>query len=268
MVHFPNDDSHRPRPGPDQTVVQRYRGNIFFKGKLVFAICLQTVDYGQFLTACQKLLMIQFGIRQKISLWRLDTISDWKITTFSNSISACSDKATTLCKISSDVELRNAFGRGCSKTLVQNFVVKCEVGTDQLLSQKRVCRQDGSKKKIGCRQGKKVDRGNTTRAFCLLEVEARRSVNLQSQLRLLNRAFKQITTPISKKTTATNSVLYERRRRKFVAMLVTMRKRPERASAWLSKMRHQHAGNARMLPILSLLNIFVNNLLGNTSSAK
>lgn len=111
-----------------------------------------------------------------------------------------------------------------------------------------------------------MDRENVTRAFRLLEVEARRSRNLQSQLRLLNRAFKQITTPISKKAKKNNSALYERRRRKFVAMLKTMRQRPQRASAWLSKMRRQHADNVAILRILSILNIFVSNLMGSNTS--
>jgi len=179
---------------------------------------------------------------------------------------------TALYKISSDVELQTAFRRGCSRgtTFVQNFVVKCEVaahqGTNQPLQQKGSCTKGNYKKKIGCRIGRQVDSGSMTRAFRLLEVEARRSCNLQSQLRLLNRAFKQITTPISKKTKITNSALYERRRRKFVAMLKTMRKRPQRASAWLSKMRHQHAGNVGILRIVSILSIFVNNLLGSNTS--
>lgn len=275
MVHLPNDDTHRPPSEPDHTVVQRYRGNIFFKGKLVFAISLHTVDYQQFLVACQKFLRCQsenINLIKEISFWYLDTVSAGKVTKYPHSISDRCETATALRKISSDVELQTAFCRGRSKgtTVVQNFVVKCEValqqGTYKSLQQQGICIEGNCDKKIKCSKGKKMDRENVTRAFRLLEVEARRSRNLQSQLRLLNRAFKQITTPISKKAKKNNSALYERRRRKFVAMLKTMRQRPQRASAWLSKMRRQHADNVAILRILSILNIFVSNLMGSNTS--
>lgn len=275
MVHLPNDDTHRPPLEPDQAVVQSYRGNIFFKGKLVVSISLNAVDYQQFLIACQKFLICQsenINLMKNISLWYLDTVSARKVTKNLHSISNRCEVATALCKISSDVELQTAFCKGSSKgtTLVQNFVVKCEVaaqqGTHKSLQQKKISIEHNCDQKIKCSKGRKVDRENVTRAFRLLEVKARRSRNLQSQLRLLNRAFQQITTPISKKTNKKNSALYERRRRKFVAMLKTMRQRPQRASAWLNKMRRQHASNVAILHILSILNIFVSNLLGSDTS--
>lgn len=270
MVHLPNDDTHGPPSEPDQIVAQHYRGNIFFKGKLVFVISLHAVNYQQFLVACQKFLIRQSEEKhliKKISLWYLDTVSARKIKTNSHSISNRCAVPTAFCKISSDVDLQTAFCKGSSKgtTLVQNFVVKCEVaaqqGTHKSLQQKETCIQGNCDQKIKSTKGKKVGRENVTRAFHLLEVEARRSRNLQSQLRLLNRAFQQITTPISKRAHKRNSALYERRRRKFVAMLKIMRKRPQRAGAWLSKMRRQHADNVAILRILSILDIFVNNLL-------
>jgi len=228
------------------------------------------------------------GITQEISLWFLNKKPDHDMASGRNYDTICSSihPTATLCRISSNAALRTAFTRGHSRggNLVQNFTVKCEVVTDRdskhslpkkAYTQQVIGKQPGPRKgnQSGCGKDKRVGKKNM-RAFRLLEQEARRACNLQSQLRLLNRAFKQIMTPISKKMTTNKpapnkrTILYERRRKQFAAMLVTMRKRPYRACAWLDKMRSQHAGNARMLQILTILNIFVNNVLHTCNSLR
>ena len=229
-MHLPNDDFPRPPV--------RYRGNIIFQGKVVFAIALTKMDYQVFFTVCKKLLVSQLGMAKDISLWCLDT------------------------SIRCDTTLRAAFGRGCTRgeTVCQNFVATCKVvsGQGKLLKQMKQVRQTHSKKQLARKDKKKQQKKCTIR---LLEIEAKRSFSLQSQRRLLNLAFKKISSISKKGTTNKRAVLYERRRKQFVAMLVTMRKHPQRASVWLDKMRHQHAGNAKLLRILSCFDIFVNNLL-------
>lgn len=254
MVHFINDDFSRPPPEPNRSPVQQYRANIIFQGKLIFVICLNNLDCRKFLVACQQLLLSQREITQEISLLCLDTIPDTK--TNSDVISEPSSINAASYKISSDIDLRAAFesGRRRAGTVVQNFTVV--VTNKDANCPKQSYKNKILKKQMAHRPGKKLGVSNVIRAFHLLEKEASRSRNLQSQLRVLNRAFKQIMTRTNK-----FSVIYERRRRQFAAMLVTMRKRPQRASAWLSKMQRQHAGNTRMLQILSILNIFVNNLV-------
>lgn len=251
MVHIPNDDFPK--------TPERYRGNIIFQGKVVFAICLTKMDYRIFLTACQQLLFSQLGMTKEISLWCPDT-SNYKI--------GC-DTISDHIQISCDTTLRAAFGRGrtSGETVVQNFVVRCEVVAGQATLPKRMkqVRPTHSKKQLA-----RKDKTNKQKkcTFQLLEIEARSSCNLQKQLRLVNRAFKQISS-ISKKGKKNKcAVLHERRRKQFAAMLVTMRKHPQRASAWLDKMRHQHAGNAGMLRILSIFDIFVDKFLCNTSISK
>jgi len=276
MVFFPNDDSSTTPPDNTYAVQpKQYRANIFFQGKLVFAIYLVTVNYHQFLGACQQLLFsqlgIKLGIKQEIRLWCLDKISgtsDCDKTSDYDMISDRSRSTTTPYKISSDLEFRNVFGRGScqGETMVRNFVITCEVATGKdtgdALKKKETCKEKFSLNNKSTRKlDKEMRRDNVMQAFRKLEVEASRSRNLQSQLRLLNRAFKQIMSPKRKNAkTCKSSVVYERRRRQFAAMLVTMRKRPLRASAWVGKMQRQHAGNPRMSKILSILNIFVNNL--------
>jgi len=241
----------------------------------VFAIYLVTVNYHQFLGACQQLLFsqlgIKLGIKQEIRLWCLDKISgtsDCDKTSDYDMISDRSRSTTTPYKISSDVEFRNVFGRGScqGETMVRNFVITCEVATEKdtgdALKKKETYNEKFSLNNKSTRgPDKKMQRDTVMQAFRRLEVEASRSRNLQSQLRLLNRAFKQIMSPKRKNAKICKSaVVYERRRRQFAAMLVTMRKRPLRASAWVGKMQRQHAENPRMSKILSILNIFVNNL--------
>jgi len=276
MVFFPNDDSSTTPPDNTYAVQHKqYRANIFFQGKLVFAIYLVTVNYHQFLGACQQLLFsqlgIKLGIKQEIRLWCLDKISgtsDCDKTSDYDMISDRSRSTTTPYKISSDLEFRNVFGRGScqGETMVRNFVITCEVATEKdtgdALKKKETYNEKFSLNNKSTRgPDKKMQRDTVMQAFRRLEVEASRSRNLQSQLRLLNRAFKQIMSPKRKNAKICKSaVVYERRRRQFAAMLVTMRKRPLRASAWVGKMQRQHAENPRMSKILSILNIFVNNL--------
>lgn len=275
MVFFPNDDSSTTPPDNTYAVQRKqYRANIFFQGKLVFAIYIVTVNYHQFLGACQQLLFsqlgIKLGIKQEIRLWSLDKISGTSDCdkTSDDMISDRSRSTTTPYKISSDVEFRNVFGRGScqGETIVRNFVITCEVATEKdtgdALKKKEKYKEKFSLNNKSTREpDKKMQRDTVMQAFRRLEVEASRSRNLQSQLRLLNRAFKQIMSPKRKDAkTCKSAMVYERRRRQFAAMLVTMRKRPLRASAWVGKMQRQHAENPRMSKILSILNIFVNNL--------
>jgi len=261
MVHFVNDDFSRPPPEPNRSPAQQYRANIIFQGKLIFVICLNKLDCRNFLVACQQLLLSQRGITQEISLLCLDTIPDTK--TNCDVISEHSSINAASYKISSDIDLRAAFESGCRRggTVEQNFSVV--VTNKDANCAKQSYKNKILKKQMAHRPGKKLGVSNVIRAFHSLEKEASRSRNLQSQLRVLNRAFKQI---MYQKTRTNNPAMYERRRRQFAAMLVTMRKRPQRASAWLSKMQRQHAGNTRMLQILSILNIFVNNLVRNAST--
>lgn len=258
MVHFINDDFSRPPPEPNRSPAQQYRANIIFQGKLIFVICLMKLDSRKFLVACQQLLLSQRGITQGISLLCLDTIPDTKSDC--DVISAHTSINAASYKISSDIDLRAAFesGRRRGGTVVQNFTIVTNEDTN---CPKQSYKNKIVKKQMARRPGKELGVGNAIRAFHSLEKEASRSRNLQSQLRLLNRAFKQIM--YERKRTNKFSVMYERRRRQFAAMLVTMRKRPHRASVWLRKMQRQHAGNTRMLQILSILNIFVNNLIRN-----
>lgn len=276
MVFFHNDDSSTTHPDNTYAVQpSQYRANIYFQGRLVFAIYLATVDYHQFLSACQQLLFsqlgIKLGIKQKVSLWCLDKISGNSDCDKESDFDMISDRSRnyTPCKISSDIEFRNAFGKGyCQgETIVRNFVIATGKDTGHALK-KLACKQKKPLNKKSTRKpGNEMRRSSVMQAFCRLEAEASRSRNLQSQLRLLNRAFKQIMLPKRKKAQIHKfSVLYERRRRQFAAMLVTMRKRPQRASEWVVKMQRQHAGNPRITKILSILKIFVNNLQSTLES--
>lgn len=275
MGYFPNDDdSARPPPDPDRPVPP-YRANIIFQGRIKFVICLNSLNYHQFIAACQQLLRSQLGITRQTALWYC----------------SISGPDPTRCKVKSDVDLRHVFAggnRSGGETIIRNFVVVCEPSTSNQgkNANRSLCKQTSKKqtlkkskkqtvKKQPCTKKLAPKTGKTLglRAFRLLELEAGRSRNLQTQLRLLNRAFKQILPRTAKNTTAGKpSVVYERRRRQFATMLVTIQKRPQRASVWLRRMQHQHRGNVRMLRILSILHIFINisinNLLRNNDVSK
>lgn len=249
MVQFPNGNFARPTPDTDHS--QPYRANIIFQGKLIFAICLSTIDYHQFLVACQHLLLSRLGIMQEIKLWCLGTSANPSIT--------------TPYKISSHIEFRNTFGeaRRSEGYVVRNFLITCEpaANPDPTPLHKRTLKQQ-TYKKHPTKGLKNISAG---RAFRLLEIEASHSHSIQSQLRLLNRAFKEIMPPTSNNARAgKHLVLYERRRRQFVTMLMIMRNRPQRCSIWLNKMQRQHAGNVRMLQILSILHIFSKQFASDT----
>lgn len=242
MLHF-NDDSLRTRLPPDRQA-QPYRANIIYQGRPVFAICIRKIEFKLFFSACQQLLLSQVGMTGVISLWCLRTTS------------GPGPVISKPYKVYSDAALRHVFSDGTEsgETIVRNFEVVCK-------QNKPKQGQDAkTQNALAHSKPKKLKQGDE-RGFRLLQLQAGRSRTLQSQLRLLNKAFK--TLPPS-----TVAGKRERRRRQFAAMLVTMRKRPQRASMWLRKMQRQHCGNTRMLRILSILHIFVNNLLHGVNKTR
>lgn len=90
--------------------------------------------------------------------------------------------------------------------------------------------------------------------------EAQRTPHLRGQIKLLNRALLPAPTRMSKsgpRRAATRTPVYERRRKRFVAMLMRMRREPEKAAQWLERMSIAHSREPQMARILSLLTIFV-----------
>lgn len=224
-VTFHDHDAGNPSNG------KHYLVNVYYQNNHVFVVSMQVLNFAKFLAGCRRLLLSQLGVRTPRLIAHVRR--------------AATAGSTTLCRLKTERQFRQVFG-GASSSNRRNIYLSTPAAGGHLLHRKLVLTQPTPNKPV---------EAAAPNGLAKIESEAKFTRSLAGQMRLLDKAFRQLPAPAS-----VSSGQLERRRKQYRSMLVAMRQNPARAGRWLSKMRRLHQHRARMLRILSIFDIFVGSL--------